>query len=108
MQVKSDCAPGNASIRRWSNWEKKKKSAAFQVIKERKIMREQWSLQALEATQGRKELCWASCCDNLELVGNTVPCSPLLLSSASFGAWLPFIPSGMCCLGGGCHPTSCF
>ena len=70
--------------------------------------REQWRLQALEATKGRKELCWASCCDNLELVVNTVPCSPLLLSSASFGAWLPFIPSGMCCLGGGCHPTSCF
>ena len=40
MQVKSDCTPGNASIRRWSNWEKKKKSAAVQVTKDRKIIRE--------------------------------------------------------------------
>lgn len=70
--------------------------------------REQRSLQALEAAKGRKELCWASCCDNPELVVNTVPCSPLLLSSAGFRAWLPFILLGMCCLGGGCHPTSYF
>lgn len=40
MQVKSNCTPGNASIRRWSNWEKKKKSAAVQVTKDRKIIRE--------------------------------------------------------------------
>ena len=40
MQVKSDCAPGNVPIRRWSNWEKKKKSAAGQVAKDRKIVRE--------------------------------------------------------------------
>lgn len=106
MQVKSD-APGNALIRRWINWEKEK-SAAGQVTKDRKIIRENSGASRLwKLLRGVKELCWASCCDNLELVVNTVPCSPLLVARQASEPGCHSSHRG-CAVWEGCHPTSCF